>query len=50
MVARLPSNLAKALKILFILLMMEQTATIYSPYYKRCRVHKGGVDADAIPI
>jgi hypothetical protein len=49
MMARVPCNLAKAFKILVILLIMEQIAAIYSPYYKRCRIHKGGVDADAIP-
>ena len=50
MEARHPYNLAKAFKILVILLMMEQMAAIYSPYYKRCRIHKGGVDVDSIPI
>lgn len=37
-------------KIVLLLVMLHQVESIYSPYYKRCRIHKGAIDADAVAI
>lgn len=43
-------NFCKMGKIMVLLVMLETAATLYAPYFRRCRVHRGGVDADAVPI
>jgi hypothetical protein len=30
--------------------MLHSISTLYSPYYKRCRINKTAVDQDAVPI
>lgn len=36
--------------LLIILLATQLTLSLYSPYYKRCRLNKNYTDNDAIPI
>jgi hypothetical protein len=37
-------------KYILIILVAREVLSLYSPYYKRCRLEKISIDADAMPI
>jgi len=36
--------------LLVVWVMLEVVDGLYSPYYRRCRINHGAIDADAVPI